>query len=105
MPDAAQQAGPDRLLATLAKTVAIGERDRVIEIGLEAAAVDLHAHRGAMRKLPDDVAAAQFDGIDPGPDRRKVHQPLDQIIGLGLAGAAIGIDRRRVGKGAADLKE
>ena len=103
--EAAQQAGFARLLAPLAKAVAIGERDRVVQIGLEAAAVDLHAHRRAMRKPADDVAAAQLDGIDAGPDRSEVHQPLDQIIGFGLAGAAIGVDRRRVGEGAAHLVE
>src|SRR5207253_3094312 len=82
--EAAQQAGFARLLAPLAKAVAVCERDRVVQIGLEAAAVDLHAHRRAMWKLADDVAAAQLDGIDAGLDRRNVHQPLDQIIGFGL---------------------
>ena len=101
--DAAQQAGLARLLATLAKAIEIGERDRVVEIGAEAATVDLHAHRGVMRKFSDDVAAAQFYGVDPGLERGKVHQPLDQIVRFRLAGAAIGVDRRRVGEGAAHL--
>ena len=103
--DAAQQTGLLRLRAALAKAVAIGERNRLVQTGAEAAAVDLHAHRGAMRKPADDVAPAQFDGIDPGSDRCEVHQALDQVIGFGLAGAAIGVDRRRVGEGAAHLEE
>ncbi len=58
-----------------------------------------------MRKRADDVAAAQLDGIDSGSDRCQVHKALDQVIRFGLAGAAIGVDRRRVGEGAAHLDE
>src|SRR5438128_12668421 len=58
-PDAAQQAGLDRLPATLAKAVEIGERDRVVEVGAKAAAVDLHAPWRAVRTFADDVAAAR----------------------------------------------
>jgi hypothetical protein len=65
-PDAAQQACGLRLSATLAKTLEIGERDRIVQIGGEAAAVDRHAHRRAVWKPADDVAAAQLDRIDPG---------------------------------------
>jgi hypothetical protein len=33
----------------------------------------------------------------------KFHQPLDHIAGLGTAGAAIGVDRYRVGVDGVDL--
>ena len=44
------------------------------------------------------VAAADFVLRDTGVDGGLMHKPLDDIGGLGPAGAAIGVDGRRVGE-------
>ena len=46
-----------------------------------------------VREAADQVAPAQRDRVEREPARGAIDEPLDQVIGLGLAGAAIGVDR------------
>ncbi len=55
-----------------------------------------------MRKPADQVAAAQLHPVHARDPRGFVDQPFQQVVRLGLAGAAIGVDRHRVGERAAD---
>src|SRR5580704_14416449 len=73
----------------------------LVEIGGEASAIDCHPETAAIRKTADQVAPAQLDRVERQPARRAVSEPFDQVIGFGLAGAAIGIDRQRVREDAA----
>ena len=77
-----------------------GEIDRVSKTAL----LDRQPHCRAMRKMAKDVLAPQFQRIHAELGCRDVDASLDQIIRLGLAGAAIGVDRRRVGEDAGGLK-
>ena len=67
-----------------------------------AGVVDLLGRRrvGHLLRL-DEVLLAQRVGTDAEFARRDIDQPLDQIGRLRPAGAAIGIDRQRVGEGRA----
>ena len=99
-PTARRRTGAPRCVIGVASV-----RQRVIEIGGKAPAIDCHAERAAMGESGDHIAPAQAHRITADPARGDIDQPLDQVIGLGLAGAAIGVDRHRVGEGAAHLHE
>jgi hypothetical protein len=90
-----------RCRAALGK--ARGERRRVVEIGREPPAVDGHPERAAVGELADQVAPTQARRGDREPAGGKIDQPLNQVVGFGFAGAAIGVDRHRIGKGTAHL--
>ena len=57
-----------------------------------------------MGKAANDVLAPQLQRIHAELGSRDVDAALDQIVRLGLAGAAIGVDRRGVGEHAFGLK-
>ena len=78
---------------------------RGVEIGGEPAAVDGDAERTAIGKVADQIAPPQLDRVDAEPARRQLDQPLGQVVGLGFAGAAIGVDRHGVGEDAAHAHE
>ena len=80
-----------------------GARHGGIEVGHEAAGVDRHAHRGPVRKRGDQVLPPQVRRIPAEHPRRRLDGALDDVVGLGLARAAIGVDRHRVGEGAAHI--
>ena len=77
----------------------------LVEIGGEASAIDRDPETAAIREMADQVAPAQRDRVERQPARGAIDEPLDQVIGFGLAGAAIGIDRHRVGEDAAHRHE
>ena len=79
-------------------------RDRVIDRVRKAALLDRKPHRARMGKAAKDVLAPQLQRIHSELAGGDVDAALDQIVRLGLAGAAIGVDRRRVGEHAAGLK-
>ena len=70
----------------------------------KAALLDRKPHRAGMGKPAKDVLAPQLQRIDAELARSEIDAALDQVIRLGLAGAAIGVDRRRVGEHAAGLE-
>jgi hypothetical protein len=55
--------------------------------------------------VTDQIAPTQRDRVECQPARRAIDEPLDQVIGFGLAGAAIGVDRQGVGEDAAHRHE
>ena len=103
--EAAQLAPCRRRGAACRKVRNLRLRRGIVEVGGKTAAIDCHAQRAAMREFGDQVAPAQAHRVGAEPQGRDVDQPLDHIIGLGLAGAAVGVDRHRVGKGAAHIHE
>ena len=101
-----QEAGdakPAQHPATLRAFAAAGETGPVclllgdVQIGDESAAVDQDAERAAIRERRDQVAPAKLERVHAELRGRAFDQALGQVIGLGLAGAAIGVDRHRVG--------
>ena len=91
------------LAPALLETVVVGERQRLVEHGLELAAVDGRADGGLVRhrRRLDQVAPAQLDRIDAGHPRGLVDHALEDEVGLRTAGAAVGRRGRRVGEHAA----
>ncbi len=73
----------------------VGARHGSIEIGDEAAGIDRHAERRAVRKAGDQILPSQLGRIATELAGGSLDAALDDVVGLGLAGAAIGIDRAR----------
>ena len=98
VPEPAIAAAAPRLFAPRGEAGGIGGGQRVVEVAGEIAAVIVQAERRRVRHRvgPDEIAPAQFVGVDPEAPGGVVDQPLDRIGRLGPAGAAIGIDRHRV---------
>ncbi len=90
--------------ASPARIESRGGLDRVIDRVGKTALLDREAHRACMGKAAKDVLAPQLQRIHPELGGSNIDAALNQIVRLGLAGAAIGIDRRRVGEHAAGLK-
>ena len=84
---------------------AVGCQEHRVEIVGEGAAVDRGAEGGAIGEGADEVAPAQFCRIHAELVRGLVDQPLDQVVRLGLAGAAIGVDGRGVGEDATHIHD
>jgi hypothetical protein len=82
------------------ETLLVGDAQHIVEVGHEAAAIDLHAGGACDAEGRDQVASPEFDGVDARLLCRRIDETLDEIVCLGLAGAAVGVDRRRVGEGA-----
>ncbi len=89
------------ILASLAAyALYLGARQRTLERAFEIAGVvdrpdrRLVGHGGRR----DQVAAADFDPVEPARRRRKVEQAFDHDDRLGPAGAAIGAQRGGVGE-------
>ena len=101
----AQPAALRRSLSPLGKAVISDPLYHLPDIGGEASAIDCHPETAAIRKAADQVALAQRDRVDPQPACSMIDEPLDQVIGFGLAGAAIGIDRQCVREDAAHRHE
>jgi hypothetical protein len=90
------------LLAPQPRVVRRGERALEGQV-VVARVVDLPRRRPEGEALGrDEVAPADFGGIEPERARGCVHQPLDDEAGLGPARAAVGGDRRRRGQRAGD---
>ena len=105
-PKAAQLAAPLGLGAPRREARVIGERQPLLEIFGELPFLDLHAERRAIGNALDDVAAAKLRRrLVPVSRAARSIKPLDDVVRLGLAGAAIGIDRHRVGEDAAHIHE
>ncbi|HEX4617447.1 MAG TPA: hypothetical protein VH230_16220 [Stellaceae bacterium] len=102
-PEPAQPAARSRLGAPRRETSVAGLRQRVVEIGGKAPAIDGHAERAAIGEGGDHIAPPQAHGVPAVPSGGDVDQPLDQVIRLGLSGAAIGVDRHSVGEDAAHI--
>jgi hypothetical protein len=77
----------------------------LVEIGGEAPAIDRDPEPAAIREPADQVTPTQCHRIKRKPARGKIDKALDQIIGFGLAGAAIGVDRHGVAEDAAHRHE
>src|SRR4029077_15257594 len=99
-PKSAQLTASLGLGAPRREALVIGERQPLLEVFGELPFLDLHAERRAIRDLADDVAAAKLGRRHAHLTCREIDQPLDDVIRLGLTGAAIGIDRYRVGEDA-----
>ena len=100
--DTAKPAARRRLGAPRRKTVPVGERQRLVQTSAVVAAVILGKHRAGGDAVGksigrDQIAAAQFDPVDPGLARRLIHQTLDHVCHVRPARAAIGGDRHGVG--------
>ena len=80
-----------------------GDLHGAAHMAFELAGIIGAAGRRLERHLlgPDEVAGAHGVDRQAGLEGDGVHQPLDQIGGLGPPGAAIGVDRQRVGEDAA----
>ena len=59
--------------------------------------------RGPVRERGDQVLPPQVGGIAAEQARRRLDGALGDVVGLGLAGAAIGVDRHGVGEDAAHI--
>jgi hypothetical protein len=99
--DATQQTARLGVGAARREAVPVGERKALVERGFELPAVvdvilvvRLERH---LRRL-DHVAPAHGDRVDAHFVRRLVDQPLQEEARLWLAGAAIGLHRRRIGE-------
>ena len=62
------------------------------------AGVVLQRDRRLIREVADEVAPAELRRVDLQLARRGLYQALDDVGGLGPAGAAVGVDRRGVGE-------
>ena len=80
----------------------IGELEGAVERPLVVARVVGQPARGRVREAGDEVPAPDLDRIDPELVGEQVDHPLDEMRGLGTAGPAVGVDRRRVGEHVAD---
>ena len=98
--DAEPEQAPVRPRAFRARRVPVGVdgSQRLIQHAGEVAAVDLRPHRRLERQLvaAQDVAAAYVGRIEPKLARGRVDDLLHLQARLGPAGAAVGLDRRRV---------
>ena len=97
--DAAQTPGAPRLRRALVEAVPVGKLLRARQRAGEIAGVVDLAGRCLVRQRfrLDEVAAADRIGRDVEIVRDGIDRALDQIRGLRPPGAAIGIDRHRVG--------
>jgi len=82
------------------EAVPVGDFQGLVEDRSELTRIVVHAGRRLVGHLRgrDVVAAAQLDAVDARLARGGVDQPLHVVVALGPAGAAIGADRRSVGK-------
>ncbi len=96
--EAPELAAAQGLLAPVLEARDIGELQHRTQRRLVVAGVVAQRHRRLVRKLGDEVAPPQLDRIELDLARRRFNEPLDHVGGFGAAGAAIGIDRHRVGE-------
>src|SRR5437763_3013384 len=89
----AQPAARRSFLASRRKALAQDAPRHLIEIGGKPSAIDRDAESALIREMTDQVAPPQRHRIERQPARGMIDQPLAQVIGFGLAGAAIGVDR------------
>src|SRR5204862_1096345 len=94
----AQPAALRSFLASCRKAFAQDAPRHLIEIGGKPSAIDRDAEPAAIRELVDQIAPAQCHPIARQPARGMIDESLDQVIGFGLAGAAISVDRDGVGE-------
>src|SRR5947209_1413383 len=85
----AQPAALRSFLASRRKALAQDAPRHLIEIGGKPSAIDRDPEPALIRELADQVPPAQRHRIERQPARGMIDQPLDQVIGFGLAGAAI----------------
>ena len=87
-------------LAPRRKARPVGRRQGRIEHGGEVAAVIFQPRGGCVGHgvRRNQVVSAQRHRVAPGLARRRVDQPLHEIVAFGAAGAAIGADRHGVGQ-------
>ena len=78
----------------------IRERERIVHVGRELAAVELDPGAGRVRHRlgRHHVQATQLGGVPAGLARRRIDEALDHVVVLGLARPAEGVDRDRVGE-------
>ncbi len=101
---AAQLAARLRLDPPRLETLGVGARHCLVEIGQEVAGVDRDDAEGRLvREQRDQVLPPELGGITAELARRRFDRALDDVVGLGLAGAAIGIDRHGVGESATHI--
>src|ERR1700680_972588 len=65
----------------------------LVEIGGKPSAIDRDPETAAIREATDKVPPTQRARVECQPARGAIAEPLDQVVGFGLAGAAIGVDR------------
>ena len=96
----AQQAAGGRAGAACLEAGPVGQRQALVHQRLEVAAVvDLPERVGVGQlRRADEVAAPQLGRVQAQAARGRVHQPLDQVDGLGPPGAAVGAGGRVVGE-------
>ncbi len=82
---------------------AVGRGLGGIQVGGEAAAVDRGAEGVSIGERGDQVGAAQREGVAVQRARGGLDQALGEVVGFGLAGAAVGVDRHGVGQHAAHV--
>jgi hypothetical protein len=87
----------------LAEALVVGKLHRLLERGVIVAGVVGHDHRRLMREVLDEVALAQFRGVDAHFTGAHLGQALDHEGRLRPPGAAIGVDRHGVGVDRVDL--
>ena len=89
--------------AALLEALVVRHRERAIERGFVVAAVVGDSADRVERECVsrDEVLAAHLGGVHADLVSEPVHHPLDQVCGLGPAGTAVRVDRRRVGVGPA----
>ena len=97
--DAAQLALGLRGRAPAGEARVVGELERLVERGLVVAGVVHQRDRRLIGEgvLGDEVLAPQLRRIAPGLTGRGLDDGLEQIGRLRPPGAAVGVDRRRVG--------
>ena len=107
--DVARVADPAQLAVLFRRRLARGkpadvsELFRLVHDRVIVAAVVQQRDRRLVRERGDEVATTELALSNPHLLRRDADQPLDQIRRLGPTGAAIGVDRRRVGEHRGDF--
>ena len=104
--DAADLAGLSRRRGARREAVVIGKLQRAGQVAVELAAIVVAVALGLVREVGrrDEIAPPDFDRAEAGLAAAGIDQPLDEIGGLGTPGAAVGIDRHRVGVDAAQIR-
>ena len=96
--DATQQALRSRCCAALLEAGHFGQLVAALEQRMKVAHVVLQGHRRLVRKVLDEVAAADLVLPQPHLPAATRHQALEQISGLRPAGAAVSVHRCGVGE-------
>jgi hypothetical protein len=94
-PAPAQPAALGGFPASLGKAVGQQTLRHLVEL-LRERPQSIVTRAAAIQDAADQIAPAQRDQVEREPVRGAVDEPLDQVVGFGLPGPVIGVDRHGV---------